>query len=77
LARGAILWLEEMHMSLEQERALERKRAEARERVRLAQEREARKKEELRRLTMERASARKHVAGVDPKADVEDDELVG
>jgi len=79
-----------MSMSLEQERALERTRAEARERVHLAQEREARRKAEVSRRVAAQAAKRKRAAGtapdavVDARTDAEvaaaiefDDELTG
>jgi len=57
-------------MTLEQERAQERTRAEARERVRLAQEREARAWQATQRPAMERATlaARHRTARVAPDA---------
>ncbi len=72
-------------MSREVERALEQTRADARERVRMAQEREAGQKEEARRVSRERADARTRAASADPQADAAaaagdefaDDERVG
>ena len=68
-------------MSEEQERSLERQRADARERVRRAQEREAREGAERQHPVAERAKERMRAGGVQADArteaardDVEDDE---
>ncbi len=60
---------EEGRMSREVERVLETKRADARERVRMVQEREAGQKEEARRVSKERADARTRTASTDLQAD--------
>jgi len=68
-------------MSEEQERALDRQRADARERVQLAQAREAHERAERQHRVAERAKERTRAAGVQGDArtdatrdDVEDDE---
>jgi len=62
---------EESGMNGEQERVLDQERADARERVRVAQEREERVRVDRHRVAVERARERKHAAGTqgDAQAD--------
>jgi len=71
----------EGRMNGEQERVLDQERADARERVRAAQEREERVRVNRHRVAVERARERAHAAGTQGNArtdaagdDVEDDE---